>query len=258
MVTFKKIDPHPQLRPYVSTYWHLSSAGADLPPCCNRVLPDGFTDIIINLGDPFIQANDPAFIAGIMRRPLVVGLKGRLDLLGISFRPGMAGIFLDLPISELADRRVGLGEVWNCRKFEDGLRECDGPAERIAWLDSYLLGLRVGETDRAVAWSVDQIYRREGQLAMPELAHCANLSNRQLERRFQREVGLSPKELARLVRFRRALRLLPDQDSRLSSIAYDCGYSDQAHFTREFKAYTGLTPGSCLHKEISSVVFFQD
>ncbi|HMF12979.1 MAG TPA: helix-turn-helix domain-containing protein, partial [Gemmataceae bacterium] len=74
-------------------------------------------------------------------------------------------------------------------------------------------------------------------------ADYCEVSVRQLERGFRHVIGTSPKVFARTVRFQEAQqRLLFDPDADLTSLAYECGYFDQAHFIKDFKAFTGQTP----------------
>ncbi len=83
-----------------------------------------------------------------------------------------------------------------------------------------------------------------GQVTVDSLAKKNHTTPRQLERNFQRYIGISPKEFANIIRFRFALSKIKHrrQDESLLSIAADCGYYDHAHLTNEIKRYTGLTP----------------
>src|SRR5262245_21703697 len=78
--------------------------------------------------------------------------------------------------------------------------------------------------------------------SISELADYCQVSVRQLERGFRRVIGTSPKVFARTVRFEQAQRrLMFDPDADLTELAYECGYFDQAHFIKDFKAFTGKT-----------------
>ena len=68
------------------------------------------------------------------------------------------------------------------------------------------------------------------------------MSERQLERSFAREVGCSPKQLARTMRFQNLVRHLDDGRTDWAGLAWECGFFDQAHLIREVRAFTGATP----------------
>src|SRR5262249_3987503 len=85
--------------------------------------------------------------------------------------------------------------------------------------------------------------RTKGQYRISELADYCQVSVRQLQRGFQQVIGTSPKTFARTLRFQEAQRrLMFDPDADLTDLAYECGYFDQAHFNKDFKAITGKTP----------------
>lgn len=75
------------------------------------------------------------------------------------------------------------------------------------------------------------------------LAHRSGLSREHLHRLFRKTIGLTPQEYARLARIARAKRLLL-QGAALSDAAHQCGFADQAHFSRWFKRYFGVTPAA--------------
>jgi methylphosphotriester-DNA--protein-cysteine methyltransferase len=100
----------------------------------------------------------------------------------------------------------------------------------------------------AAAW--DRIERSDGAVAVQRLVHDIGYSRKHLAAVFQEQMGMTPKALARLVRFQRALAALRSgAEPNLASLAVALGYYDQAHFTREFRGFAGLTPGQCLQRQ---------
>ncbi len=83
-----------------------------------------------------------------------------------------------------------------------------------------------------------------GTVTVDELRRALYVSERTLERRFRSEVGVSPKQAARIARFQAATRkLLASPRVSLGRVAHECGYYDQAHFNREFRTLAGISPG---------------
>jgi AraC-like DNA-binding protein len=102
-----------------------------------------------------------------------------------------------------------------------------------------------------VTEAVKLLRRARGGVGIGQVAAALGVGQRRLERAFDRSVGLSPKALARVLRFRRALGDLGrPHDARSAplwaSLALGAGYADQSHFIREFKALAGLTPSRYL------------
>lgn len=89
------------------------------------------------------------------------------------------------------------------------------------------------------------ITERHGIISLPELADSAGCTVRHVHRIFKEETGKGPKEFARIVRVRYTVqRILEDPYEKITNYMEEMGYSDQAHFQREFKWYTGYTPGN--------------
>lgn len=117
----------------------------------------------------------------------------------------------------------------------------------LGLLDDWLCSLadQRGWTPGAGVRAAAQLYHSGGQRRVAELASGLGLSPRTLERQFVQEVGIGAKTLARLIRFEAAHNTLNfDPSTPLAALAYDLGFADQAHLTREFRALGGLTPGA--------------
>jgi transcriptional regulator GlxA family with amidase domain len=111
--------------------------------------------------------------------------------------------------------------------------------------------------------AAELIRRARGRVMVRSLTDELGLSARQLERLFRDHVGVSPKEAARIARFRHAVELMHSRPvPSLAHIAFECGYVDQAHLTREFRTLAGSTPASYRARisspERQNVAFIQD
>lgn len=88
---------------------------------------------------------------------------------------------------------------------------------------------------------------RHGGLSVATLARSEGMSERQLLRLFDSELGVGPKAFSRVVRFQHALAgLFASNGDRALNLALDAGYYDQAHFIHDFRALCGVTPASLL------------
>ncbi len=251
---YKEIPPPPELADVVVCCWiqhgHFSPATG---PILARVLPDGCMDILMTLGDfPRPVEGEPhthrAFVVGTMTRRQIFALEGRVDLIGIRFRPGGARPFLRAPASELVDLGAPLEAFWGAAGADlpERLHETEGDDAKAKLLFDELIARRADadRPDPVVLGASDLIDDSFGSVTVDELRRALYVSERTLERRFRSEVGLTPKQAARVARFRAATRkLTEDPAAALGRVAHECGYYDQAHFNREFRALAGVSPG---------------
>jgi AraC-like DNA-binding protein len=187
-----------------------------------------------------------AFVGGLSDRPTDTEFVGAAGGVQVDLTPLGARRILGLPMEELTNRVVPIEDVLGRRAGElaERLREAPGWPERFALLDAALLRrVEAGPAPAPeVAWSYARMAAAGGRLAVGALAAEVGWSRRHFTARWQRDVGMGPKAVARVLRFQRALRLL-HEGRALADVAYDCGYADQPHLNREFRALGGSTPG---------------
>jgi len=223
----------------VECYWALTAEQAS--PWKSRILPDGSNDLIIDL-----SAEPRPFVVGAMRRADVVPLSGRVDLLGVRFRPGGALPFLRVPLNQLTDKHVALDRLWGgaADSLADAVAAAP-PGDRVTVLERMLLaGLRQPRLDDdLILRAVTLMRRTRGGIGIRAAAQALGTGERRLERAFDLAVGLSPKRFARVLRFLGAVREIGRLAVRPgAAVALDSGYADQPHFIREFKRLAGVTP----------------
>ncbi|MGH9866581.1 MAG: DUF6597 domain-containing transcriptional factor [Candidatus Polarisedimenticolia bacterium] len=254
---YAEIAPHPSLRPHVERIWILQGAGSDAGDS-EQVLPDGRSELIFHLGDPFLrldgpsgpQPQSPVLAAGQIRGPLPLKPSGVVDVVGVRLSPAGGRTLLDAPASELAGLTIDLESLWGGEAHELLARMQDTPRDdgRVDLLEHSLMR-RLGTSrrrDAGIEWAVAEIEAACGRVDLAELARTLGRSRRQLERRFAAQVGLSPRTFARIIRFRRAVgavRALPaGEPPAWVDVALSCGYFDQSHMIRDFREFAGVPP----------------
>ncbi|HKR15122.1 MAG TPA: AraC family transcriptional regulator [Pyrinomonadaceae bacterium] len=247
-----EITPKPPLNSFVECFWTLEGDGPTPGDAPERILPDGCVELILNFGARFSQHTNGDrviqprhFLVGQMTGPILISPTGRVELLGIRFHPGGTSAFLRLPMNEVTDQVTELGSL--SRELERELlhasEDLGSLPEKMAAVESLLM--RCVLTSASVPSSMDlaaRIVRSAGLISVDQLALDAGISNRQLERRFMREVGVGPKLLSRILRFQQVFRAVERSDSAWASIAIECGYYDQAHLIRDFNQFAQQTP----------------
>jgi AraC-like DNA-binding protein len=131
------------------------------------------------------------------------------------------------------------------QEIEHKILQADTTAERIQRIEAFLFDrLTNTETiDYLVKSTVDTILTANGQLSVDSLSRQNNINRRQLVRKFSLAIGLSPKQLSKTIRLQAALKTMLNQKiTNLTHLAHESEYYDQAHFIKDFKEFTGLTP----------------
>ncbi|MCO6004099.1 helix-turn-helix domain-containing protein [Actinoallomurus purpureus] len=167
--------------------------------------------------------------------------------MAVELTPLGAHVLFGVPMRELANTTVDLTDLLGRRteQLTERLRQAPDWATRFALLDHLLPAWFADGPEPAPA--VLRAWRRlretSGAISVGGLAEEVGVTRRYLELRFDEQIGLPPKTMARIVRFERAARLLTGSAGRpLSRIADTCGYADQAHFNRDFRRLAGCTP----------------
>jgi AraC-like DNA-binding protein len=252
-VLYRELLPAPALRPVVRCFWHLAD-----PACTSgvleRIVPDGCAEIVLNRAERFVrvEGDGPArpqareLVVGQIASAIRVAPTGPVDVLGIRFEPGGLWELCGVPMHELLDRDLCLGQV-DARLRERLARagELAGLSERVAAVEAVLArallarerargsaGLLVGAAVRAV---------ERGAARSETIARAAGLQRRALERLFHARVGLSPRLFVRIRRLQGVLGAL-ERGASWAGLAAAHGYADQSHLIRDFRLLAGTTP----------------
>lgn len=238
-------QPREELRTVVRYYWVLESN----EPFSILTFPIGCPQIIFHRKTPLyipeLDKNQSNFtISGQVNFPAHIQSDGRLEMIVAVFYPHTIRMAIDTPPSSFYNMEISGYDIENCKLNEvaQAIFDSEDHNECIAILEKYLLSKikpclnisRIGESIKAL-FNVPS-------MTVGSLADIACLSKRQYERIFSETVGMNPKEYARVVRFQKALWLMQNGEQNYAGIAADCGFSDQSHFIRDFKAMSGHTP----------------
>ncbi len=239
--------PDPRLsgvvRSYVGYVEHTAGPLARLEVACTYI------PIILSFGPPIRVdgVRHRSFVAGLTDRSTVTEHDGEQHGIQIDVTLLGARRLLGRPLAEIAGRVVPMAELLDdVEAARERLWEAEGWPARFALLDRLLL--RRLDRSPAVAGEIAHAWSRlretGGRVPIAALAHETGWSRRHLSVRFAGEVGLAPKAVARILRFERVIELLGSDGGydTLAAAAYRCGYADQSHLNRDFRAFAGTTP----------------
>ncbi|MFJ1867281.1 helix-turn-helix domain-containing protein [Streptomyces sp. NPDC088097] len=197
-------------------------------------------------GVPAIDLLLASSVSGLQTRPTIGEHGGHLAALEVVLTPYTAHRLLGVEMGALANRHLDLADVAGARasRLGDALAELPGWSARFALLDRELTRwLEAGPEPAArLVWAWRRLAASGGRLPVSVLAAETGWSVRQLENRFNEQAGMPPKAVARVMRLNRAMRLLAAGSLAPADVATTCGFSDQSHLHRDFKAMTGATP----------------
>jgi AraC-like DNA-binding protein len=235
--------PAPGLHPLVAGYASFRSPVPGEVP--RRLLPLNHTTVIVD----FTGAG--ALVTGPRATGLLDERSSWRHGVSIGLTPAGTEAALGVPASALVEQAVPLESLIGRRadRLTEHLADLPDWPARFAALDRWLTtapgperGGRGGR-DEAAARAWWHIQHRAGRVVIGAVADELGVSQRHLQVRFLARFGLPPKTVARIARFQRALGTLTRPGATLARAAAACGYCDQAHFHRETRALTGVTPG---------------
>lgn len=234
-------------------------------PARHLGLPSPFLTVIFTLDEPLRIARqvDPAqppgayetLVGGLHTSPAVIEHDGSQSGIQLQLSPLGARALLGVPAGVLVGIDVCGSELLGARASEVREQLCEAASwpTRFQVLDRELgrhfAGDRRPPAEVCQAWRM--LRRSSGTASIARVAREVGWSDRRLAREFRREIGLTPKTAARVIRFDRARRLLPRHTG--ATVAADCGYADQAHLVREFVTFTGLSPTRWLAEEVGNL-----
>jgi AraC-like DNA-binding protein len=216
-------------------------------PLARREVANPAAVLIVSLGPRITVAGRTftSFAAGVSDAPVITEHDGIQDGVQVDLSPLAAGRLLGVPMRELANEVVDLDALLGraAGELAERLWEASGWESRFALLDAALAARLAAAPPPpgGVAHAWRRLTASAGAVPIAALAAQLGYSRRHLAARFHEHVGLGPKRLARILRFERVAAGLR-AGRELAELAYACGYADQPHLNRDFRAFAGVTP----------------
>lgn len=240
--------PSIPLRPYVRYYYVLTAVKGmsvlTFPLGCPQIIFHRRSPLFI----PELETSQNVFtISGQVNFPSHVSSRDDVEMIVVVFYPHTAGMFIGVSPYSFYNLEISGYDLGDRALTELGRRisECGDTDACVRMADQWLLKRLHGEAcDTSRLGAAVNLLMSMPSATVGELAEAVGLGKRQFERVFATQVGMPPKEFSRIVRFQRALWLMQNGLHDGAQTAYACGYSDQSHFIREFKVFSGYTPAT--------------
>lgn len=240
------------LSQYVELMWRVTNSGA--VPSRQRIYPNGAMALVIHLKKPTVsfyiddapQSIRVPLLAGAYSRSFHIDPSESTAVIGVLFRPGTARMFFPVAAHELHNADIALSELnlGEADRLLNDVCSATGELAQFRVLERYLnQKLKTAAAIHpAVRYAVEQLSRDDG-VRVRQIQLDTGLSHTKFIQLFHEHVGLTPKLFYRVRRFRTLLgRMEKSMPVNWAAVATDCGYFDQAHLIRDFRAFAGITP----------------
>ena len=238
---YAEFPPPPSLAPWVKVVW--TYANPEPSDTVQRIAPDGCPELILDIGSPYEEEGSdgvwrlqpPAIFAGQMTRPIAIRPVGPVELVAVRFHPDGARDWLGAPLSTATDGRLDM-----VARLKGVAPSAGDPEAQAMALTDRLEALRLEHN-----WTVDPLVRAEVEAMMDDQGapERSPAEQRALQRRFLDRVGVSPRMLRSVMRFRRVFdHVQPGEEaSSWLEAGLDAGYFDQPQMARDFRRFLGCT-----------------
>lgn len=261
-MNYQTFQPTSDLESLISCYWTLEIP-AESDAQRQRIIPDGTIEMAFILGDDIKRYTSEdefviqprAMVLGQTIEPFYIEPTGYVNTFAIRFYPYGFANFVTLPIKNLANKETPielLFEEKTANELERKIIGATNTSERIEIIENFLLDKLNEKTtiDNIVKTTIDALLATNGSASISTILKEDLSKRRQLERNFKKQIGVSPKQLGKVIRLQTALKILLNKKSEnLTDIAYESEYFDQAHFIKDFKEFTGINPKEFLGNE---------
>lgn len=250
------------LQLYLDSFWYVKAEGPqNQMSSVQYCLATGSVEMIIHVTHPYAHSGimggrsvefPEAFLGGIHVEPVMFALQGGTGMFGISCKPETFVTLFNLPIGELADNyaemRAFFGNIIG--DLVERIQAAPSNENRVQIATEFFrhrAAVHVRRDHPYFSEAMQYIRSATGQQSVDEVCGKVFVGKRQLQRVFQDNIGVSPKTYGRIVRFKSAYDfVLRNPDVTWTEISHHFGYSDQSHFIRDFKEFTGENPTSFL------------
>jgi AraC-like DNA-binding protein len=249
------------LTDYIQSIWALESEHADDVYPKSLIMPDGIVELIFHFETPFMTWQDQdsflqpeSFAISMMRKYVEIASTGKSGFVSVRFFPWGAYHFFEKPIQNFLDQTIDASLLWEngSGNIVKELKNTSGMEQRFKVVEQFLLDkLHLHKKqDLPIGDAIRLIRQTKGMLSIEEVCKETGIPKKQLERKFVSSIGTTPKIFSRITRFLNICQNLKESEHKtLIDLTHECGFYDQAHFIKEFKAFSGFTPSDFFQKE---------
>ena len=228
-----------------------------------KIFPDGCAEMIFHFGVPMQKKEngeehqqEQSLVYGQLLHFIELKPVGKIGAIGVKFHPWGLSSLTRIPQFQLNQQTISIRDLFKHadENIDEKIVEAANNIERINLVQQFLLDILNATTFRnpanfkAMQFAVALLNARGNQTKIATIASEMNISSRVLQKKFQKNIGLTPKQLAQIYHFQSVFQF-KDKVSSLTELAYAAGYYDQSHFIHSFKEIAGISPQTFFKQE---------
>ncbi|PWT96762.1 MAG: hypothetical protein C5B52_15055 [Bacteroidetes bacterium] len=256
-IQFQHIEPHHLLKKYIEKMWVFRSCGKIPLDDLKLVVPNGNLKLTVSYqngivaelnGNSFESREYDITLTGLIDVPVILDVQKDIstETLGIEFSPQGAYRFFHFTLNDIQNQIYSLSDIFGItgRALIEQMNQASTLVEKIKLIESYLLNqLSFAEEDLIFEYCIERITSSKGSVTVKELEKKTGYTSRWLNRKFYDKLGVSPKNLSAIIRFKEYYQLyINARENNFPLPSFYDMYYDQSHFIKDFRRFTGLSP----------------
>jgi len=263
---FHHIEPHFFLENYIEKMWIFESSGKMSVDDMKLVVPNGTIKLTVSYkngivaainGKTFASKEHDITLTGLVDVPVILDVDEDVptETIGIEFSPQGAYRFFHFTFNDIQNQIYSLSDLLGNigKRLTEQINNTTSVQQKIGLLQQFLLKqLSLQDEDLIFEYCIERIISSKGKVTVKELEKKTGYSSRWLNMKFNDNIGISPKNLSSIVRFKQYyLSFINGNEKSFSRNDFYEFYYDQSHFIKHFKRFTGLPPAK-FEKQINN------
>jgi AraC-like DNA-binding protein len=256
-IQFRHIEPHFLLKNYIEKMWLFESSGKMPVDDMKLVVPNGNIKLTVSYqngivaamnGKTFASKEHDITLTGLVDVPVILDVDEDVatETIGIEFNPLGAYRFFHFTLHDIQNQICSLSDVLGNmgKRLVEQINNTTSVQQKIVLVQQFLLKqLSLHNEDLIFEYCIEKITASKGRITIKELEKKTGYSSRWLNMKFNDKLGVSPKNLSSIIRFKQCYQALINGHERsfFKKDFYEL-YYDQSHFIKDFKRFTGLPP----------------
>ena len=256
-IQFRHIEPHFLLKNYIEKMWIFESSGKMPADDMKLVVPNGNIKLTVSYqngivaainGKTFASKEQDITLTGLVDVPVILDVEEDVstETIGIEFNPQGAYRFFHFALNDIQNQIYSLSDVLGNigKQLTEQINNSTSQQRKIILLQQFLLKqLSLHNEDLIFEYCIEKITASKGRITVKELEKKTGYSSRWLNMKFNDKLGVSPKNLSTIIRFKQYYQSLINGNEKtfFRNDFYEL-YYDQSHFIKDFKRFTGLPP----------------